>query len=460
MPDQLTQIAPPDNGSNGGNGGNGRRPGAPRPDTARVDRESIEETLGVGAAKRPGRTLLRRLLRWAAPVLAIAAGVLYFESRNRPVPVRYQTMTARRGDLTVAVIATGALAAQDTVDVGTEVSGAVDVVTVDYNDRVHQGETLAVVNTDLLQEQIRQAEAALVAAQANAQQTAATVAETRPQEIRAEQFFKQRVFAQQDLESAQATLARAIAADSNARAEVAVAAAALAVERTQLGKAIIRSPIDGVVLQRQIDPGRTVAASFQTPVLFVLAADLKQMTLELDVDEADVGQVRVGQRADFTVDAYPDRTFSARVRSVRNAARTVEGVVTYQAILDVTNADLALRPGMTATAAIHTAEVHNVLLVPNAALRFTPSTDTTVAPAPAPGIQAPTHRVWILRQNIPASVPITVGLSDGQWTQVLGGDVGPGTPLVTGVGEAKASAPRDSTTSRRPTGPMPMPRVR
>ena len=292
----------------------------------------------------------------------------------------------------------------------------------------------------------------------------ATVIETRPQEIRAESLYSYRMISEQDLQSAQATMARAVAADANARALIAASSAALAAERTQLEKATIRSPISGVVLQRQIEPGRTVAASFQTPVLFVLAADLRRMTLALDVDEADIGQVRAGQSADFTVDAYPDLTFTAKVRSVRNAAKTVEGVVTYQAILDVANSDLALRPGMTATASVKTVRAQHALLVPNAALRFSPVTDSTAAAAPgaSPGVRPATvHQVWTLRAGVPVAIPATVGVTDGQWTQVLAGDVHAGDSVLTGVLDASTTMPqRDSSSAGRPAGPLPIPPAR
>ena len=282
----------------------------------------------------------------------------------------------------------------------------------------------------------------------------------RAQAMRADSLFKSKVFTQQDLEGAHASLARAAAADANARAQIVASTAALEAQRTVLAKATIRSPISGVVLQRQIEPGRTVAASFQTPVLFVLAADLKRMTLALDIDEADIGLVRAGQEAEFSVDAYPDRTFAAKVRSVRNAAKTVAGVVTYQAILDVANPDLALRPGMTATAAVKIAQVHDALLVPNAALRFTPSIDSSTVAVPGPsGVRRTgnAHQVWIIRDGAPAAIPLTVGMTDGQWTEVTRGDVTSGTAVITGVADAKSAAPADSSKTRRSTGPLPNP---
>ena len=236
----------------------------------------IDATLGLASAARRWTKTRRRLLLWGMPGIAVVAAVLYFKFHNAASPVSYATSFVRRGDLAVTVTATGTLAAQDTVDVGTEVSGVVDVVAADFNDHVSKGQTLAVLNTDQLQAQIRQGEATLQAMHAAAQQTAATLAEMQPQATRAESLFASGMISRQDLEGARASLARAVAGDANAQAQIAASMAALSAQRTVLAKATIRSPISGVVLQRQVERGRTVAASFQTPVLFVLAADLRQ----------------------------------------------------------------------------------------------------------------------------------------------------------------------------------------
>lgn len=470
MPQSSTPVPPP-TAPPGGNGAGSRIDGrggtaAPPSPTSRDKRaRDVAETLGASSQASWAAKLGRRMLWWGVPVLALVAGFMYVRMRRAQEPARYQTVASRRGDLSVTVTATGTLAALDTVDVGTEVSGVVDVVMADYNDRVRKGQTLAVVNTDQLQAQIQQGEAGLQAAEATAQQTAATVVETRAQTVRAESLLAGRAMTRQEVESAQAALARALAADANAHAQIAASTAALRAQRAVLAKATIRSPIDGVVLQRQVERGRTVAASFQTPVLFVLAADLKRMTLALDIDEADVGEVKAGQAADFTVDAYPERTFAATVRSVRNAAKTVEGVVTYQAVLDVANPDLALRPGMTATAVIKTAQVHDALLVPNAALRFTPTVDST-AVATSGAARAATNtgrqrRVWTLRAGTPTAIAVMIGMTDGQWTEIVGGDLAPGVPLITGVMDPNAAtSASDSSATRRPPGPFPIPRGR
>ncbi len=416
----------------------------PPPGVARGD---VAATLGLAGAPDHRRRQLARALRWSVPLLVILGVTLFFWLRRAPEARVYQLSVARRGDLTVMVTATGALAPLDTVYVGTEVSGVIDVVDADYNDRVVKGQVLAVVNTDQLRAQIQQSRASLTVARAAVQQAAATLAEVVPQAARAESLFKRTMISPQDVESARAARARAEAAHASAIAQVAGAEAALEVQQTALRKATIRAPIGGIVLERDVERGRTVTAAFQTPVLFVLAADLAHMTLSLDVDEADIGQVEVGQTAEFSVDAYPDRVFTARVRSVRNAAKTVEGVVTYQAILDVANPELLLRPGMTATARIATAKVANALLVPNAALRFTPAAEVegASAPIPVPGEAAPAatgrgRRVWTLHDGELTAIPIKVGLTDGQWTEVTGGELAAGTRLVVGIADESSAA--------------------
>lgn len=441
----------------------GRTDGVPT--SSVLSRADVAATLGLAGAPNQRRRRLERALRWVAPLLLVLAAALVIWLRRAPEGPVYQLSAARRGDLMVTVTATGALAPLDTVYVGTEVSGVIDLVAADYNDRVVKGQVLAVVNTDQLRAQIQQSRASLDVARAAVQQAAATLSEVVPQAARAESLFKMTMVSPQDVESARAARARAEAARASALAQLAGAEAALQVQQTALRKATIRAPIRGIVLERDVERGRTVTAAFQTPVLFVLAADLAHMTLSLDVDEADIGQVAEGQTAEFSVDAYPDRLFTARVRSVRNAAKTIEGVVTYQAILDVANPELLLRPGMTATARIATAKVGNALLVPNAALRFTPpemASATAGAPGAAPSEAAPAEtgggrRVWTSRGGKLEAIPVTVGLTDGQWTEVTAGALAPGTPLVVGMDDTGSVASESSSASAAEGHPTPVP---
>jgi len=262
---------------------------------------------------------------------------------------------------------------------------------------------------------------------------------------------------QTDLDAAKANLARYKADEASSKAAVAQAQAALNVNRTDLTKAVITSPINGVVLKRSVEPGQTVAASFQSPTLFTLAEDLTQMELQVDVDEADVGQVRDGQEATFTVDAYPDRTFPARITQVRYGSQTVEGVVTYKTVLNVDNSSLALRPGMTATAVITVNKREDVVLVPNVAMRFVPTVKATgnsgggglvgmLLPHPPgmndnkteePDTKKKEQQVWTVRGGQLAALSFAKGLSDGQQTEVVSGSVEPGMELVTEEASAK-----------------------
>jgi HlyD family secretion protein len=297
----------------------------------------------------------------------------------------------------------------------------------------------------------RQSQAALELAQAKVKEAEATVIETKNKLRRSRELATKGLCTPEECDAAQAAYARAEAALASAKAQVTQAKAQLDAERTALSKAQIHSPINGIVLKRQIEPGQTVAASLQTPVLFTLAENLAQMELHVAVDEADVGQVEEGQKATFTVDAYPDRTFPAVITQVRFAPQTVEGVVTYETILSVDNADLSLRPGMTATADIVVKQLKNAILVPNVALRFSPpipkaqqaerrglvasllprrprssSEDKRKNTSANKGQQ----RVWILRDSQPVAVPVKTGASNGQMTEILQGDIKPGMQVV------------------------------
>ncbi len=397
----------------------------------------------------------RRRRRWIALVgggLVAVAAFFVLRSDEAKAPFRYETTAASRGDLVVSVSATGTLAPTDQVDVGSELSGLIESVHVDDNDRVVTGQMLARLDVSRLEDQIVRSEAALASAQARVKQAEATITEVRANLSRLHTVAKLsggKVPSQAELESAEASLVRAQADAVAAQAVVREAEAALRSDRTNLEKASIRSPIDGIVLARSVEPGQTVAASFSTPVLFTIAQDLSRMELQVAVDEADVGQVREGQEATFNVDAYPNRRYPARIERVGYGSQTTDGVVSYKTILAVDNADLSLRPGMTATAAIITARRSDALLIPNGALRFTPpSQETTNAPSrgivasliPRAPVQPPRKRtatpttperqVWVLRDGQPVEVGITIGVSDGNMTEVVGGALEAGTPVI------------------------------
>jgi HlyD family secretion protein len=393
------------------------------------------------------RARRRRILIWslaAALIVLGVAGALLL--RGRGGEARYQTAKVERGSLVVVVTATGTLQPTDQVDVGSELSGIVKTVEADFNDTVKKGQVLVRLDTARLEAQVIQSEAALKVAQARVREAQANEDEMRRRLERAKELSTRQFVSEEALVTAEAAAKRAVATLASARSQVDQAKAALAMDRTNLDKAVIRSPIDGTVLARKVEPGQTVAAALQAPVLFTLAQDLTKMELHVDVDEADVGQVQVGQGAAFTVDAYPGREFSSTVSEVRNAAKTVSGVVTYETVLSVDNAALLLRPGMTGTANITVNRLSDALLVPNAALRYTPpatqaprSFASRLLPGPPRQARAPQpatgnrrhQQVWILRNGAPLAIPVTVGATDGRMTQVLAGDLQPGMEVLT-----------------------------
>jgi HlyD family secretion protein len=264
--------------------------------------------------------------------------------------------------------------------------------------------------------------------------------------VRRQDLAAKQVSSVRELEQVQAIQRRATANLAAARAQLGVAEAEVRVNRINLDKAVIRSPIGGVVLRRSVDPGQTVAVTFQAPVMFTIAENLAQMELQVDVDEADVGRIKVGQLARFSVDAWPDRQFPARIRDIRFGSEVTQGVVTYKAVLTIDNSDLSLRPGMTATAEIVTREVKDAVLVPNTALRFVPpetqkrSWLRTMMPgiptfraASKPEEHGPERNVWVLRDGDPVAVPVTVGASDGKRTEIVKGDLAPGAAVIVDV---------------------------
>lgn len=428
------------------------------PNTPHQDAD-ITATLGIDAAsgkKKHG-------LRWAVIiVLCVAAGFgfMKWKGAKTETKTRFTTQAARRGDLTVTVTATGNLAPTNQVDVGSELSGIIDTVDVDYNDHVTNGQQLAKLDTTRLEAEMLQARAALASARAQTLQAEATVAETRAQLDRirdVRQLSGGKAVSKQDLDAAKAAYDRAVADAAKATAQIRQAEAALSTIQTDLDKTAIRSPVNGIVLTRSVEPGQTVAASLQAPVLFTLAEDLTAMELIVDVDEADVAQVREGQKAAFTVDAYPDRTFPAAITQVRFGAKTVDGVVTYQTVLLVDNADLLLRPGMTATAEISVNHITDALLVPNAALRFSPPEVPAangrkagvmgmIFPRPPQPVAKPREdmskeknrqTVYRLENNRPTAVSVITGATDGLMTEILSGEVTPEMLLVVDMTEEK-----------------------
>lgn len=374
--------------------------------------------------------------------------------------VAYRTAEIQRGNLLVTVSATGNLQPTTQVDVGSELSGTIATVLVDDNDMVIQGQELARLDTRRLNDQLTEARASLAAVEAQVLQAQATAAEAGKTLVRLRRMAQQAsgsLVAAADIDAAEATMQRSEAAVASAKASVEQWRATVGVAQTNIGLASIRSPINGIVLARLVEPGQTVAAQMQAPILFTLAENLTQMKLEVDVDEADVGQVREGQTATFTVDAWPDREYPSRILRVGFGSQEQDGVISYRTVLTVNNDDLSLRPGMTATAEIETERREDVLLVPNGALRYAPPRTEAASRQPSPGLVGallPRHRgpasnqmrppketgaqqLWVLRDRQPVPIVVRVGASDGTHTEVSGDGLREGMAVIVEQTERK-----------------------
>ena len=408
---------------------------------------------------QPPQTWWRRRRKWIFIGVPVLIALLLLAQCFRPAPpVQYATAPIERRDLSVTITATGALAPTVQVNVGSEESGLVDKVYVQNNDHVVKGQPLAQLDLSKLRDALVQSNATLQAAVATVAQDRATVAQTRATLARQEQVYKLsggKVPSQTELDTARADYTRAVANVAQAEAQVAQARANVSTNRTNLAKGTIYAPVTGVVLSRQVEPGQTVAASFNVATLFTIAQDLSQMKLQVKVDEADVGELHAGAPATFTVDAYPNRVFPATVTRVDLGANatpivnsagtqptTTSTVVSYTATLTVQNPDGLLKPGMTATATIVTDTVGKALLVPNAALRFDPMAAPQKKGIFAPPPQEPKNaevgrgarqQLWVVgADGKPKAMPVTVGHTNGSLTEVTGPGLHPGLKVITG----------------------------
>lgn len=406
------------------------------------------DAIAAMTARKSRRGL--RLLLWATLILALIGGGWYWWITTSTTVPQYLTEPAQRRTIVVTVTATGTVEPTNKVEVSSELSGTIRSVEADYNDRVTRGQVLANLDTDKLEAAVDHARARVAAAEARVDQAQATLDEANENYNRAVELERRGAATREALQSATAVRQRAIAELGIAVADARVAAADLTLSEADLAKACICSPIDGVVLDRNVDAGQIVASSLQAPVLFTLAEDLRNMELRVDVDEADIGRVNAGDKATFTVEAYQDRTFPAVISSVRFSPETIDGVVTYKAILSIDNGDLLLRPGMTAVAEITVDTVQSALTIPNAALRFTPpATDETTSGGTGllgmlfrrPPSSAPVSRdtdsvegrraIWVLTGTQPTEISIRTGATDGLVTEVLDGDLTEGDAVIT-----------------------------
>ena len=435
---------------------------------ANGEAEKLKKSLGIKKGVRWGRWLF-----WLVLLGAVGGGVYYFVlgATAAAPPPAWKTVTVERGNLTMTVTATGSLSPVRTVEIGAEISGRITTVAVKENDHVTVGQKLVEIDTALLDAKHEQAQAQLEVAQASVRQARATLTQSRLQEKRAKDQVARGILSTQAMEAATADRARAEAQVASANAQERQANANLSSVETDLSKAVISSPIDGIVLSKTVEPGATVQSSFTAPTLMTIAEDLTKMELHLDIDEADVGLVKAGETATFTVDAYPDHTFEATVETVWYASTTVSNVVTYRAVLAVDNPELLLRPGMTTTATITTGVAENVLMVPNAALRYTPPPELIGLARPGGGLRMPGMgragggggprpagapsggakgggktggaKLWILTDGTPKPARVEVGKSDGSKTEVSGKRIKEGDLIIVGQekpGDASAAA--------------------
>ena len=397
---------------------------------------------------------------WIGALLALG-GALYgtrewsaSSASDKPAP--YETSAIDRGPIIAKVTASGTLSALVTVQVGSQVSGRIREILADFNSPVKKGQVIARLDPQLLKATLEQARANYDAAQAELLKANVQQKDAERQLGRQRSLNEQRLTAQADFDTAQANADVTVAAVAAAQGRVAQTRAAWHQAQVNLDYATIESPIDGVVISRAVDVGQTVTASLQTPTLFVIAEDLRKMQVDTSVAEADVGKLEAGMSAYFTVDAFPNQRFEGKVRQIRNAATTVQNVVTYDAVIDVENPELKLRPGMTANVTFVYADQQDALRTVNAALRFKPSPEL-LAPGtkPADGAKpalSTTSRgrrdaagsgrtLWVLRDNTPQAVSVKLGITDGAHTQILDSNLREGDLVITDMAGGSGAAP-------------------
>lgn len=398
--------------------------------------ESIEQTLGLNA---PKKSPLKKYLLIGGITLLIISGGWFWVKSSASTKTEYLTALAEIKELTTTVSATGNLEPTNTIDVGIEVSGTITDVLVDYNDHVKAGQLLARLDTTKLMSQVTSSKASLLRYKANISAAKASLSNAQNEYERIHKMYKEtggNYPSKKEVDEAGNALLSAKAGLEAAIAQAAQANAELEAYQDNLRKAIVVSPVEGIILERKVEPGQTVVASMQTPVLFKMAKSLDTMKVLVSVDEADIGEVKENQKVTFNVDAYPNEQFKGIITQLRLNSQMVNGVVTYDAVVEVPNSDLKLRPGMTATAQIITGVLANTLVVPNAALRFTPpkskeeKTDSSQETS-----KLNEKSVWILKEKKPSSISVKVGKSDGISTAITSPNLKAGDKVIIGVKE-------------------------
>lgn len=382
-------------------------------------------------------------------VIIFVAGIAGYYFYNRPPEVSYKTAKIERGTIVSTVAATGNLSAVTTVQVGTQVSGTIQKLYVDYNSRVKKGQAIAEIDPSLFNASVEQSQGNFLNADANLQKAKVALADAERTFKRNKQLLADGIISQGDFDVVETAVQSSKAAVKAAEGALTQTRGSLMQSKTNLRYSIIRSPVDGVVISRAIDVGQTVAASFQTPTLFTIAQDLTKMQIEVSVDEADISRIKVGQNASFTVDSYPEQSFRGKVVQIRNAPIINQNVVTYITVVNVDNTDLKLKPGMTANVSVEVARKDDALKLPPAALRFKPKSkmeepkekrqasgsstgnvirEGTGKPGERKG--ATGQQVYILKESKPVAVPVKTGVASNSSLELVEGDLKEGDEVI------------------------------
>ncbi|MEA2029782.1 MAG: efflux RND transporter periplasmic adaptor subunit [Campylobacterota bacterium] len=405
----------------------------------KISKEDILERLGSEASSQ---SFWRR--HWAKFVvvfLIVVWSYFYSTIQESKVDERYNTTTLSKQDLVIKVSATGNIEPTNRVDVGIEVSGTIEEVLVDYNDKVKKNQTLAKLDTTKLLSQFNNSKASLAVAKANLQEANISISDTYHELQRMQRLYRStrgNYPAQQRIDQAQIAYLKAQAIYGAYKAKVLQAKALLKANEDDLKKAVVVSPIDGIVLDRKIEVGQSVVANMQIPILFTLAQDLKKMQAIISVDEADIGKIKEKQSVEFSVDAYPKKIFDGLIRQIRLNGVKVDGVVTYEVVVDVNNSNLLLRPGMTVSADIITQKLSNQPTIPNSALRFSPTSNKAnknkgmfaSKPKKTKKKKSSEKSIWILQEGKPSKVVVEIGVSDGIFSVLKSKNIESNTPII------------------------------
>ncbi len=385
---------------------------------------------------------MKKILLALVVIIALSAGA-YFVFSSDEKDQKYRTEKISKGDIVQSITASGTVNAVTTVLVGTQVSGTIKNIYVDFNSVVKKGQLIAQIDPAIFEAQVEQARANVLSAKANVEKAVVALADAKRTLGRQKELFAKNLISRSDVDAAETAHDTAGTQVTASKAQLSQSEAALRISETNLRYTKIVSPVNGIVVSRNVDTGQTVAASFQTPTLFNIAQDLTKMQIDSSVAEADIGKIQVGQPVEFTVDAYPESPFKGNVSEIRNAPITVQNVVTYDVVVKVENPELKLKPGMTANVSVTVSSKKDVLRVPNTALRFRPPSekrDLTAKKDKGAG-------VWVLEDKKPKRIAVTTGISDGTYSELLSGEISEGREIIVESlakpkNQSQSSAPR------------------